>query len=255
VNKKPIIASAFLLSVIIAADFAVAQKTLSFVTLDNFSPFAWKEDEQSKGIDVDVVNEMCQRLSVKCDITFRPWKRVLAETRWGEKDGGFSAFKTQEREVFAYFLDYPLHYSTYKIFVKKGKEFPFEKVDDLYGKIIGKNRGFNTGEEFDKATEEGRIRVEEATDAKANIRKLMAERIEALVGNYHETLLMLKQLGFSGQVIPLPLPIRKPRGAYLIISKSAKISNKAELINEMNNTLKNMYEDGTVERINSRYLQ
>lgn len=130
---------------------AVAQQVLNFATLDEFSPFTWKDNGQAKGIDIDIVKEMCQRIGVKCDIRFYPWKRVLTYTEQGKSDGGFGAFKNPTREAFAYFLEYPVHYSTYSVFVKKGHEFSFKKIEDLYGKNIGINRGFKLNKEFDEA--------------------------------------------------------------------------------------------------------
>lgn len=254
-KKICIIIAVILLSIPFNINSVFAQQTLRFATLDDFAPFSWNEGGEAKGIDVYVVKELCQRLNVNCDIVFRPWKRVMAEVQSGESDGGFGAFKTKEREAFAHFLQYPVHYSTFKIFVKKGHEFLFENIEDLYGKTISKNRGFNIGGGFDKAAAEGKILIEEANNAKANILKLKAERMDGYAGNDHETLLMLKQLELTGQVVPLPHSIRELRGAYLIISKAAKINNKTILIQKMDRFLKEMYEDGTIEKINSKYLK
>lgn len=61
-------------------------------------------------------------------------------------------------------------------------------------------------------------------------------------------------MGLSGKIVPLPRPIREPRGAYLMISKPAEIQNKENLIQKISDTLKKMEEDGTIERISSIYL-
>jgi len=245
----------FILGVAVAAQSVMAQQTLTFSTLDKFAPFTWKEDNQAKGIDVDILKELCKRINVKCKISFVPWKRVVFNTKKGKSHGGFAGFKTSERETFAHFLDLPFHYSKYQIFVKKGSEFPYEKTQDLYGKKLGKNLGFNLGEELVNATKEKKIFFDEARDASANIAKLQKDRIQGYVGNYHEILLAAKKMGLSGQIVPLPKPIRKPRGAFLLISKAAKMENKTQVLQQMNLALKQMYEDGTIEKITSKYLQ
>jgi len=239
----------------VAVQSVAAQQVLNFATLDKFSPFTWKENGQAKGIDIDIVKEMCQRMGVECNIRFYPWKRVLAYTEEGKIDGGFGAFKNPTREAFAYFLEYPVHYSTYSIFVKKGHEFPFKKIEDLYGKNIGINRGFKLNKEFDEAASTNKIRVQEVGDMAININKLMLSRIEGIAGNYHEALVSLKKMGLSDQVVSLPHPIIPPKGAYLMISKAANIPNKMQLIDKMNGTLKAMYDDGTVDQINAKYLR
>ncbi len=40
-----------------------------------------------------------------------------------------------------------------------------------------------------------------------------------------------------------------------MISKAANIPNKMQLIDKMNGTLKAMYDDGTVDQINAKYLR
>ena len=228
---------------------------MNFATLDKFSPFTWEENGQAKGIDIDIVKEMCQRMEVKCNIRFYPWKRVLAYTEEGKIDGGFGAFKNPTREAFAYFLEYPVHYSTYSVFVKKGHEFLFKKIEDLYGRKIGINRGFKLNKEFDEAARTNKIRVKEVRDTTTNIKKLILNRIDGIAANYHETLVSLKNMGLLDQIVSLPHPIIPAKGAYLMISKATNIPNKMQLINKMNGILKVMYDDGTVDQINAKYLQ
>jgi len=234
---------------------SAAQQTLEFATLDNFAPFTWQEGKEAKGIDVDILKELCKRIHVNCKISFMPWKRVMYYTETGKKDGGFAAFKTSEREAFGHFLELPFHYSKYNIFVLKGQEFPFEKIEDLRGKLLGKNSGFNLGEKMAAAVVSGKTVFDEAKDAKANIAKLLKGRIQGYIGNYHEILMAAKKQGVSDKIAPLPKPIRKPKGAFLIISKAAKFDNKPELLQKMNQALKTMHEDGTIDKISAGYLK
>lgn len=173
----------------------------------------------------------------------------------GKASGGFAAFKTPEREAFAIFLNHPIHESTYNIFVKKGEGFSFTGISDLAGKKIGNIRGFKTGEEFDQAVSEGKIMVELVNDIKKNIQKLMAGRLDAMVGNQAQTLLKIKEMGLTGQIQFLPTSIRESRGAFLVISKKADIPDKTGLIDTLNEKLKEMAEDGTIKKIHDTYLK
>ena len=193
-------------------------------------------------------------MEIKCNIHFEPWKRVLLSVEHGEYAGGFAGFKTPLREDYSYYLDYPFHYSTYNIFVKKGREFPFEKIDDLYDKQIGINRGFTLGESFDEAAAAKKIKVQEVDSVEVNIRKLMLNRIDGIAANYHETMMMLVNMKLLEQVHALPHPIFRPKGAYLMMSKKSDIENKEELINQMNQVIKAMYHDGTIDKINKKNL-
>ena len=250
-----IICCLWLLCGIITVNHAIADQTLNIGVHEKFPPFTWSENGQATGIDVDITKELCRRINVQCNIEFIPFKRMLLYTKQGKVDGGLSPFKTPAREEFAYFLEYPVHYSTYNIFVKKGHEFQFQKIEDLYGKTIGKNRVFKLSDEFDNAVAVGKIQIEVVDETKQNIGKLMMESIDGMVSNQAETLLLIKERGLSNKITYLTHPVQKPRAAYLVISKQANIKNKIKLIDKMNQTLKIMYNDGTIDQINAKYLK
>ena len=222
----------------------------------SFPPYNWVENEEYKGIDADIVREACRRAGIMPVIKNRPWKRVLKEVETGEADGGFSSFLTPEREAFAHFLTgSPLHYSTYSLFAKQGREFAYQKAEDLFGKRIGIVRGFVINKDFDDAFKSGKIIVEEVTELKQNILKLLAGRIDAFVHQQDITVYALKTKKFEGNVVMLPVPIEPARPSYLMISKAAKIPEKERLTESLNTALKNMQQDGTVEKIYDKYLK
>ncbi len=249
----------FVLLFIMTAVISNAADPLPQLTLHSefsFPPYNWVENEEYKGIDLDIVREACQRAGISPVFKNRPWKRVLKEVETGEADGGFSSFMTPEREAFAHFLTgSPLHYSTYSIFAKQGREFPYKKVEDLFGKRLGIVRGFAINKDFDDAVKAGKIIVEEVTALEQNILKLLADRIDAFVHQQDLTMYALKTKKFQGNVVMLPVPIEPARPAYLIISKAAKIPQKEQLTERLNTALKNMQEDGTIANICDKYLK
>ncbi len=250
-----VILSVCILFFIIAGQSVAGQRALVFATLNNFSPFADISNGQARGIDVEIVEEICRRIGVPCKIHALPWKRVLVRVRHGEVDGGFAAFKTPSREEYAIFLKHPLHYSRFNIFTRKGNEFTFKKIDDLNGLDIGIKLGFKVSKEFDNAAAADKFVLQEVETLKANIGKLMLRRIDCIASNYQETMLVLKELNLQDQVICLPHPIMPPKGAYLVISKASDMTNKKQVFDKMNKALKTMNEDGTIKRINDKYLR
>lgn len=229
--------------------------SLALVTVPSFKPFVWQQEGKARGIDADIVKELCRRSDLVCRVEFHPWSRVLAEVESGRAAGGFTGFRTPERLAYAHFLDHPLHFSTYSIFVASGREFDFSGVADLYGKTVGINRDFAVNVRFKEAVAKGWIQVEEVDSLAQNIRKLLAgNRIDAVIGNYHKMKLKITELGVNCEVSCLPVPIVPPRPAYLMISRKWQHQRKKEILNRMNRELKSMYDDGTVDRINSEYL-
>ncbi len=227
-------------------------RALNLVCGDGFPPFSYEENGIIKGMDVDTVKEMAKRLNIDVKIELKPWKRVLTLTELGKRDGAFSCFKTADRQKFALYTA-PVNYSTYSIFVKKGKEFNFTSITDLYGKFFGKNRGLAVSEEFDKAVKEGKISVAEVSSNLVDL--AMLNRYELFVDNLLLTQYQLKKKNLIGQIRPLPKPVTKARGAYLIISKVAAIKDKESLVKKMTRVLKEIHSDGTIQKIQDKYLK
>ncbi len=227
-------------------------RPLSFVCGKGFPPFSYEENGVVKGMDVETVEEMASRLNIKIKIELKPWKRVLSMTELGKSDGAFSCFKTAEREKFAFYTS-PVNYSTYSIFVKKGKEFNFSSITDLHGKFFGKNRGLAISDEFDQAVKEGKISVVEISDNLVDL--AMLNRFEMFVDNLLLTQYQLKKNKLIEQFTPLPKPITKARGAYLIISKAAAIKDKESLVKKITKVLREIHSDGTIQKIQNKYLK
>ncbi len=250
-TSKVFIYFVIFLSIVSSIGFA-ENKPLNLLCGQNFPPFSYEENGVIKGMDVDTVKEMATRLNIAVNIELKPWKRVLSMTELGKSDGAFSCFKTVERQKYALYTA-PVNYSTYTIFVKKGKEFNFSSMTDLYGKSFGKNRGLAVSDEFDQAAREGKISVIEVSSNLVDL--LMLNRFEMFVDNLLLTQYQLKKKKLIGQIIPLPHPITKARGAYLIISKAAEIKDKEILVKKMATVLKEIHSDGTIQRIQNKYLK
>jgi len=180
---------------------------------------------------------------------------VLSRVKSGQSAGGFTGFRTPEREAYAHFLSHPLHFSTYNIFVKSGQEFDFSQISDLYGKTIGIERGFAVSREFNQAVDLGRIKIQETDSLEQNIKKLLAGgRIDAVIGNYHKMQIKVSELKVQCELSCLPTPIVTPRPSYLMISKKWEHPDKDHILQRLNATLKSMYDDGSIDRINAGYL-
>lgn len=231
---------------------AMSQPTLRLATVDCFPPFAYIEQGRLTGVDIDVVYEMARRLELQVEIKAYPWVRVIESVKNGTVNGGFAAFETEERKTFCLYTGI-LHFEELHVFVKKGNEFPFAHIEDLYGKIIGKEIGVFISDEFEQAVKEHKIQVEEVTDTDMlNLKKLSLERIDAIIGDFGVTSYHAKQLGIGKEIVSLG-PIYEKQAAYLILSKKSALPHKAELQQKMKATLTEIWEDGTYQTILDRH--
>lgn len=72
--------------------FAARGETLRLVT-DAWAPYVYEEDGQAAGLDYELTREVLQRLGVKLDLQFLPWKRCLLELEQGNADGILSTLR------------------------------------------------------------------------------------------------------------------------------------------------------------------
>jgi ABC-type amino acid transport substrate-binding protein len=130
--------------------------------------------------------------------------------------------------------------------VKKGKEFDFTGIEDLYGKRIGIQSGWFVSSQFDEAVSECKILAEETTENESNLQKLHQGRIDAFISNYHISMYTLKKLALLENIVTLPKPVKKKKGVYWTISKKANnIKNKSEFIEKVNKAIEEIHNDGT----------
>lgn len=233
----------------------LAQERLRFVGENKVPPYSFKENGRVKGIDVDIIAEAAKRMKIGIDIELVPWKRMQVYVKKGLCDAGFTMFYMKEREQFGIFPTVPVHYSTFAVFVLKGSEFRFKTIEDLYGKRVGSIIGYRINELFDKASYEGRIIVNEVPRHSQNVKKLFSGRIDCLVSNYDSMVIAIKNNGLSGKIVALPAPLQKSKGAYIVFSKAGKtIRNKDAFANKFGMVLKEMKNDGSIQKIQENYL-
>jgi polar amino acid transport system substrate-binding protein len=228
-------------------------RPLKFVTLMDFKPFAWCEEGSPKGIDVEIVKNLLDRVEQRYTIECVPWKRALFSIETGKADGLFSAYKTTERSEFAIFLQHPTHMSVFNVFVRKGETFDFNNLEDLYDKKIGITAGYSINPEFDKARSSKQLDIHESNTTVSGIKMLLQGRIDAYINGKHVGLFTARNMGVIDMLEPLPQPLHRPRPAYLMLSKASDLANQASLIRQLNETLALMWTSGEIDTIINRF--
>ena len=254
----------FIISIVL---FSLASKPvfcgtpLVFIGDDHFPPYSYEEKGRLVGIDVEIMEEMARRLNLDITIKLAPWKRLIRMTRDGQCDGSFSLFHTEKREKFAlYAFSQPLHVSRFPLFFKKGRTIRFNTIEDLYGKIIGINRGFSVSHAFDAAVEQGKIRINPENAVEENILLTAGGKIDGFTNNYDVTKYKLKNSPRLREYKDLIMHTRKSisdhRNAYLVLSKRAsQIPDKPGMIRRINQALTEMKKDGFYSALSQRYLE
>lgn len=242
------------LALLLAAFPGGAQPRLRIQGDFAFPPYSYLRDNQPVGIDVDILRELGRRTGVVFDIELTPFKRAVESVRAGAVDAGMALLRNPEREGFAIFTGV-LHNSTYSLFVRKSSTLVFEDLSSLRGKRIGKVRGFFISEAFDADVAAGRIQVSETAGAEQGLQMLLLDRVDAVSGQTVVTRYLARQGGMVDALRVLPLPLVPDRPAYLVLSRASALPDKEALGERLRLALDAMHRDGSIERIEARYLQ
>jgi polar amino acid transport system substrate-binding protein len=215
-------------------------------------PYKWRDQTgQYTGALMEMMKEVARKSGLEITFMPLPMKRVLLAVETGEIAGAFAIHKTEDREQYAVYLETPLSWASYKIFVKKGHEFAFTSANDLKGKTVGIIRGQALGDDFQKTLENGVFKISEVSSYDQNVEKLMAERIDAIAGPAQSLQALIREMKLSAEIVMLPNPIGESNALYVILSKKANLS--PELVEKINSTLKSMAANGEFATFTQKY--
>jgi ABC-type amino acid transport substrate-binding protein len=158
-----------------------------------------------------------------------PWKRQLHSLKNGQLDLILTLYWTNGREKI-YDLTIPYTQKDVFIYVKTGKEFVFEKWEDLIGKSAVISLGTSKGEKFDKFMLKN-LTVEETVNLTASVKMLKLGRVDYLIGGDSSTYNAIKELGFEGKIKALPKPL-VIQNLHMAISKKSQYRKYLSQINK-----------------------
>ncbi|MGB0833549.1 MAG: substrate-binding periplasmic protein [Psychrobium sp.] len=177
------------------------QQLVTIVADDSYPPYSYLEDGQVKGIYVDLISLAAQRLAKDYQVNFvaMPWKRALQEVKLGK------AFAIIPPYIHTHKRDYIWPYSA-ALAYERVVAHCHDSVD-IRSHLVGNddardtplNVGINAGylilnERLSQAQGQGLIRIWENRSTKANVMKLINQRIDCYLNDPLSTKWVLKQL-------------------------------------------------------------
>jgi polar amino acid transport system substrate-binding protein len=252
-------AAALLLGAVLSAG-ALAGDTLVACGDPDYAPFTYVPGFQSgdtavvgskiEGVAPDVLRLIFEPLGIKVEaIVQGNWKRCQVAVEDGSSDVLMAADKNEARMAYALFTQGPLAPEALSVFVRKGREFKFDRLEDLIGKRGGAPTGYSGGARLDAFFKEHQL-IEYAPDAARNYMKLAAGRIDFVPTSLYSGLVILHKMGYGGKLVPLKNPLEYGY-TYLPISRKSRFADKVPLIEA---SLKKLHADGTIDRLIKKHM-
>ena len=219
-----------------------ADKVLKVATNVAWPPYEYYEDEKAVGIDVDIIQAICDKLGYKMELIDMEFGSIITAVATGKVDVGFGAITITEERAKSVLFTTPYDSGIQAIIVKEDSKIA--TVEDLGGKgvVIGVQQD-TTGDLL--ATEDfgddHMARFNKAADA---VQALITGKVSAvIIDNIPAETFVSQNKGLK--VLPT---------SYYQEDYGFEINkDNEEFYKEFNAALEALIEDGTVQAIKDKY--
>ena len=223
---------------------AVQAEPWKVVGDEQFAPYSFVtiEDDQPRGLDVELVEAVMQEAKIPYSLRLYPWERVKRMIDRSEVDMAFQFAGTPER-MQQYELVGPIRTgSTVFMTSRKTTLTDWAELDDLSPYIIGQVRGYAYQSDFDKAD---LSRDTSAQNPRQLVSMLLAGRINVIVGDRVQLMYFVREQRAEKNVHILPRPlVEMPRYVAFAKDDSARAKQFSAALERLRQagTLDNIYQ-------------
>lgn len=208
---------------------------------EDSAPFQYEEDGKIKGMASDIVIELMKRSNVTYSHEIAPWSRAFNSAKENINNCVYSTTETEERMPHFKWIG-PLVYNDWVVMVRKDSSIQATELNQLKDKVIG---GY-IGDALTNFLKSKGYKVDEAANDTQNAKKLSYDRIDvwatsSSVGPY------LAKINNITNVKQL-FTIKKT-----VMSIACHKDTDDAIVKKLQDTLKQMIDDGTVEKLKANY--
>lgn len=216
---------------------------------ESYPPIIYSKNGEPAGILPAIFARLEALSGDDYELRLMPWNRAFELASRGE--GGLTNFSRNEERAKVFDYSKPIYDDDIQIVTLKDRVFPYNKLDDLKGKVIGGLIGAAYGEDVDKAIASGTFTMERDISQTGRLRKLLAGRQDAafvgngqlgvdLILNSHEELRANRD-----KFVTLPAPLaRDPLHLAFL-----KTMNKRAALDRFNAALEKLRKSGEFKKI------
>lgn len=215
----------------------------------DFYPFCFTENDESKGFEIDVLNEIGKRAGYKVEYVVSDFTGLFGMLDSGEIDTvGHSVAITDERKE-KYLISDPYVYSKYNIIVKKDSEL--NVIEDFEGKKVGVVMGGQGDIKINELCKNENIAIDikgyEGTAAMDE--DVLMGRIDGRLGPVIQTTANIKKNNLDLKVTDATVFFEV--AGYPM----AKDDKHEEMLKALNEALNAMREDGTLTELSMKWFE
>jgi polar amino acid transport system substrate-binding protein len=233
----------------------VRARPLNICTHLGFEPFVIQNGKTISGIDVDVIVKALSNVKQSANITALSWKQLIENLKDGTCDIAFSLFDTEDRRSYLdYIFSVPIHFSSYNVFMKKGRKRSFNSVSDFFDSKIGHMRGFALTHGLEMAINDGRLTRIYFDEPAQMTKALETGEIDAIIANELSFKYYLKKHSKRQKFDAVSVAFLPYSPTFLVMSKKAKLVNRKDIKKMLETELKRLHLNGTILDITKKYV-
>ena len=245
-NKKSILiilSLVIIIGIIMGVTFnkkGTDEEKIIVVTEAGFPPYEFYDDNEIVGVDIEVAKKVAEKLGKKLEIKDVDFDAIINEVKTGKGDFGVGLSITEERleEV-----DFSIEYDTSEQVVIVKKDSSIAKIEDLNGKKVAVQLG--TIADIELTENYPDVEVVQHKKYLLAVEDLLADKVDAIV--------------FDS--VPANETVKKNENLKILDEELlqdkygfAVQKGNTELLNAINEVLKELKEAGKIEEYKTKYL-
>ena len=221
-------------------------KEINFVTT-NWPPFTIGEREPFRGIDIDIAKVIAEKIGLKLNIKYCPFKRCLMDMEVGVYDLQSGIAFNEKRAKYLEYIQVPYGDVSVAFYVNKNSAVVLNSYEDLYHMTIGRVIASYYFEPFNS---DDKIKKQEVYKESLLLPMLLNGRFDAMIGTSPNLEYEILHAGLKGFFKKAPF---HPEGKVLLYFAISKKSPLMQFKTEITAILKELVESGQVQAFISKY--
>lgn len=220
---------------------------------DLWYPINGQPNSSHPGYMIEIAQEILQPHGHQLDYRLAPWKRSILEVRKGNADCIIGAYKSDAPDFI--FPQQAWGQAEFNFYSKLGTQWKYQGIETLNDIRLGVITGYAYSQELDQYIEKhkGSERIQVMSGESAlvqNIRKLLANRLDAIISFDPVLMRQLKKMNLEHELV-LTGTLELAQGLYIACSPNKAASRKLiELFDQGYSKLK---AKGIVDKILFKY--